>query len=170
MRSGDNGAMDKQQENTMETIGSYLEADHVRCDALFASARHAVRKGLWREAGHAFATFCHALERHLLMEERIVFPAFENAIGAASAPTASMRSEHLRIRGVVQRLSNALRERDTEAFLDHADTLGIVLYQHSEKEEGVLYPMIERVLAPSCHKLVAAMQAFGAMDDMASAA
>ncbi|WP_167079985.1 hemerythrin domain-containing protein [Massilia aquatica] len=154
----------------MDTIGSYLEADHVRCDALFADARRAVRKGLWREAGHAFATFCHALERHLLMEERIVFPAFERAIGAASAPTASMRSEHLRIRGVVQRLSNSLRERDTEAFLDHANTLGIVLYQHSEKEEGVLYPMIERVLAPSRHKLVAAMRDFGALDQMASAA
>ncbi|NHZ65797.1 hemerythrin domain-containing protein [Massilia sp. CCM 8694] len=162
--------MHKQQETTMDTIGSYLEADHVRCDALFADARRAVRKGLWREAGNCFAAFCHALERHLLIEERIVFPAFENAIGAASAPTAAMRSEHLRIRGVAQRLSNALRERDTEAFLNHADTLGIVLYQHSEKEEGVLYPMIERVLAPSCHKLVAAMQAFGAMDQMASAA
>lgn len=154
----------------MDTIGRYLEVDHAHCDALFADARRAVRKGLWREAEQAFATFCHALERHLLMEERIVFPAFENAIGAASAPTASMRSEHLRIRGMVQRLSNALRERDTEAFLIHAGTLGIVLYQHSEREEGVLYPMIERVLAPHCHKLVAAMQAFGQMDQMASAA
>ncbi|WP_167089073.1 hemerythrin domain-containing protein [Massilia frigida] len=154
----------------MDTIGSYLEADHVRCDALFANARHAVRVGLWREAGRALATFRHALERHLLIEERIVFPAFENAVGTTSAPTAAMRSEHLRIRGVVQRLANALAERDTEAFLIHADTLGIVLYQHSEKEEGVLYPMIERVLAASCHRLVEAMQAFGAMDELASAA
>lgn len=170
MRCGDNDAIHKQQEETMDTIGSYLEADHVRCDALFADAHQAMRRGLWREAGHALATFRHALERHLLIEERIVFPAFENAIGATSAPTASMRSEHLRIRGVVQRLANALSERDTEAFLIHADTLGIVLYQHSEKEEGVLYPMIERVLARSCNKLVAAMQAFGAMDQMASAA
>ena len=33
-----------------------------------------------------------------------------------------------------------------------------------EKEEGVLYPMIERVLARSSADLVGAMQAFGAYD------
>lgn len=154
----------------METIGSYLGADHERCDALFVAACKAAAAGDWTRAGNDFAGFRHALERHLLIEERILFPAFERALGRAIPPTAAMRAEHLRIRGVVQRLLNSLAERDCAAFLGHADTLGVVMYQHSEKEEGVLYPMIERVLARSCNDLVGAMRAFGALDAMASAA
>jgi len=152
------------------TISGYLEADHVRCDALFAPARDAVRHGRWAQADHALAAFRHALERHLLIEERIVFPAFESALRNTLTPTAAMRSEHLRIRGVAQRLADALRARDAEAFLNHADTLGVVLYQHGEKEEGVLYPMIERILQRTSADIVAAMRAFGACDIVASAA
>lgn len=154
----------------MDTIGGYLEADHARCDALFVPARDGVRAGRWQQADHALAAFRHALERHLLIEERIVFPAFENALHNTLTPTAAMRSEHLRIRGVVQRLADSLRGRDAEAFLAHADTLGVVLYQHSEKEEGVLYPMIERVLARTRADILSAMRAFGAHDVVASAA
>lgn len=145
----------------METIGSYLEHDHARCDALLRQAQQAVRSASWRQARLDMAAFQHALERHLLVEERILYPAFERAIGKAVSPTAAMRAEHLRIRAVAQRLSDTVAARDMGGFVIHAEALLLVLHQHSEKEEGVLYPMIERVLARSSAELVGAMQAFG---------
>jgi len=145
----------------METIGSYLEHDHARCDALLRQAQQAVRGASWRQARLDMAAFQHALERHLLVEERILYPAFERAIGKAVSPTAAMRAEHLRIRAVAQRLSDTVAARDMGGFVIHAEALLLVLHQHSEKEEGVLYPMIERVLARSSAELVGAMQAFG---------
>lgn len=154
----------------MDTLGGYLTQDHARCDALFRQARHAVGGAHWRQARLDVAAFQFALERHLLIEERIVFPAFERAIGGAVAPTAAMRAEHLRIRAVAQRLCNAVGARDAQAFIKHAEALLLVLHQHSEKEEGVLFPMIERVLARSCQDLLGAMRAFGAWDECASAA
>jgi hemerythrin-like domain-containing protein len=152
----------------MPTIGSYLEQDHARCDALLRQTQQSVRGASWRQARLDMAAFQHALERHLLIEERILFPAFERAIGRAVSPTAAMRSEHLRIRAVAQRLSDTIAAGDTESFVNHAEALLLVLHLHSEKEEGVLYPMIERVLARSSADLVAAMQAFGAYDACAA--
>ena len=154
----------------MDTLSSYLTEDHARCDVLLRRTQRFVGAGHWREARREVAAFQYALERHLLIEERIVFPAFESALGHAGSPTAAMRAEHLRIRAVAQRLSNAVVELSAHDFVKHAEALLLTMHLHSEKEEGVLYPMIERVLAPSCHKLVAAMQAFGALDQMASAA
>ena len=148
----------------MDTIGSYLEQDHARCDALLLQAQQSVRGASWRQARLDIATFQHALERHLLIEERILYPAFERALGHAVSPTAAMRAEHLRIRAVAQRLSDTVGAGDMEAFVTHADVLLLVLHQHSEKEEGVLYPMIERVLARSSAELVNAMRTFGAYD------
>ena len=144
----------------MDTIGAYLEADHARCDALLRPARDAVRAARWPQADDALAAFRHALERHLRIEEDILFPAFDEALHQVRTPTAAMRGEHLRIRGVAQRLADALRARDAEAFLCHCDTLGVLCHQHSEKEEGILYPVMERLLAPSAVRLVAAMRAF----------
>jgi hemerythrin-like domain-containing protein len=154
----------------METMGSYLTQDHARCDALFRKAQLSVRGAHWRQARLEMAAFQHALERHLLIEERILFPAFERAIGAVTSPTAAMRSEHLRIRAVAQRLSDTVAACDMGAFVKHAEALLLVLHQHSEKEEGVLYPMIERVLARGSVELLGAMQSFGAYDVCTSAA
>jgi iron-sulfur cluster repair protein YtfE (RIC family) len=154
----------------MDTMSSYLSQDHARCDALFRVALQSVRGARWRQAGLDMAAFQHALERHLLVEERILFPAFERAIGHAVSPTAAMRAEHLRIRAVAQRLSDTAASGDMNAFFKHAEALLLVLHQHDEKEEGVLYPMIERVLAHRSASLLDAMQAFGAYDECASAA
>jgi hemerythrin-like domain-containing protein len=71
----------------------------------------------------------------------------------------------LRIRAVVQRLRNAVTEQDRDAFLNHADALLLLMHQHSEKEEGILYPMIERALGPSAQLLVTAMERFGCEED-----
>jgi iron-sulfur cluster repair protein YtfE (RIC family) len=154
----------------MDTMSSYLTQDHARCDALFRQAQQCVLGANWRQARLAMATFQHALERHLLIEERILFPAFERAIGQVTSPTDAMRAEHLRIRAVAQRLSNTVGAGDMEGFVMHAEALLLVLHQHDEKEEQMLYPMIERVLTHGSAELVDAMRAFGACDLHASAA
>jgi hemerythrin-like domain-containing protein len=154
----------------MESLSQFLEQDHIHCDALFRLVSDSVCLGRWPQAKREMASFQHAMERHFLIEERIVFPAFEAALGHAIAPTLTLRTEHLRIRAVVQRLVNAVEAQDIPAFYNHADAFLLVMHQHSEKEEGVLYPRIERVLAHSCHDLVKAMRAFGVHDDSEDAA
>lgn len=154
----------------METLGSYLTEDHVRCDILLRRTQQFVGAGRWPEARREMTAFQYALERHLRIEERIVFPAFEAAIGPAISPTATMRAEHTRIRAVAQRLGDAVNALCTHDFVKHGEALLLAMHLHSEKEEGLMYPMIERVLARRCRDLLAAARAFGSWDNHAGAA
>ncbi|MEO7496166.1 MAG: hemerythrin domain-containing protein [Massilia sp.] len=144
----------------MNTFASYLEDDHAHCDACLKQTNAAVREGHWDLAAERMAAFVHGLERHLLIEERFVFTPFEQVLGEVESPTTSMRAEHQRIRAVVQRLAGAVEARDGTAFVNHADSLLLLMHQHSEREEGLLYPLIQRVLAQRRIDPVAAIRAY----------
>jgi len=154
----------------MDNMGRYLTQDHALCDTLFRKTQRAVGNASWHEARQAMAHFQHALERHMLIEERILYPAFERAIGRAVSPTEDMRADHLRIRAMAQRLSDAVIASDMDAFVTHAEALLLLQHQHSEREEGMLYPMIDRVLARSSADVLDAMRAYGTYDACARAA
>lgn len=143
----------------MDTLSSYLMQDHERCNTLLRHTQHSVGASRWDDAKRHMAAFKYALERHLLIEERIIFTAFESALGRTVSPTGAMRAEHVRIRSVTQRLGDAVDALSTQDFIKHAEVLLLTLHQHSEKEDGILYPMIERVLARRCPDLLEAARA-----------
>ncbi|MBJ7313479.1 hemerythrin domain-containing protein [Rugamonas sp. CCM 8940] len=146
----------------MSSIGNYLEQDHHDCDQRYAHAEALVNQGDWDGAGAEFAVFRRQLEGHLAMEEQVMFPALEQAMGSANGPTAVMRGEHGHMRAILQDMHAAIAQREQDDFFDHADTLRMLMRQHNLKEEGILYPMADRMLAPP---QVAAVLA--AMADMA---
>jgi hemerythrin-like domain-containing protein len=94
------------------------------------------------------------------MEEEVLFPAFEAATGMTdSGPTFVMRMEHDQMRGLLDQMGAALERGDQNALLDQGDTLLMLIQQHNQKEEGMLYPMSERALAsewPALHERLAA--------------
>lgn len=146
----------------MPTIKSILEADHARCDALFAEAESAVASGDWQQAAAALDLFDAALRRHLAMEEDVLFPAFEQATGNASGPTAVMRSEHRQLRDITADAMRALEQRASDDFFAAVETMQIMMGQHNLKEEGILYPMADRLLKDRAEQLLEAMQALPA--------
>lgn len=141
----------------MNTISSYLGSDHKRCDALFAQVEVDIEKGNWEQAETTFQSFSQALERHLRMEENILFPAFEETIGSSDGPTSVMRKEHQHIRAIAGRLNDAVGERNMIDFFDHDDTLRILMEQHNLKEETILYLMTDRVLSGRQSEIIGAM-------------
>lgn len=146
----------------MKTICTYLKDDHMRCDALFEQAQASVAQGDWAQAEASFAGFCQALERHMAMEDTVLFPAFEAAIGSANGPTAGMRTEHRHIRGLVERLAESIRQRHVQYFFDHVDTFQMLMQQHNLKEEDMLYPLAERMLASRANEIIGVMNALPA--------
>lgn len=141
----------------MDTISRYLGADHTRCDALFEELEASVSATEWQQAETRFACFHQALERHFGMEEGVLFPAFEQAIGSSAGPTGVMRMEHQHVRGIVSRVSYAVEQRDANDFFDHADTLRIMVQQHNLKEESILYGMVDRALSGRQGQIIDAM-------------
>ena len=148
----------------MTTIGSYLKDDHARCDALFATVQASVKQGHWAQAIAGFACFSAALERHMTMEETVMFAALEKYIGRAAGPTSVMRTEHRYMRGIMVRLAESIEQRHPDYFFNHADTLEILTRQHDLKEEAMLYPMADRVLADLQYEIINAMDAVGVVE------
>jgi hemerythrin-like domain-containing protein len=130
---------------TFDTVTAYLSWDHDRLDALLQSARNWVESKDWTRARRAYAEFDGGLDRHIRLEEEILFPLFEARTGAAG-PTTVMREEHALIRGVLAVLRDGLARCDAGAFRDGVAALLAVLPGHNEKEEQVLYPTTDRVL------------------------
>ncbi len=134
------------------TITDFMSKDHDRLDAIFArfsKAQDAVK------AKSLFAEFASGLKRHIVWEEDLLFPPFEEKTGMRGmGPTEVMRSEHREIKEILASIDQKLeRSQDTgelrKALLD-------VLGAHNDKEEGILYPALDRLLSPSEAKKVLA--------------
>lgn len=143
----------------MSTIVDFLGTDHRACDDLFASAEAAAAKKNWDEARDLFERFRLALAHHLTMEEEALFPAFEARTGMLGGPTQVMRMEHVQMRSVVDDMAAAVAARDRDGYLGLSETLNMLMQQHNLKEENMLYPMSDQVLAEGREDLVRTMQA-----------
>lgn len=146
----------------MNSITSYLGHGHDECDELFAAAEAGAAHAQWAQSEARLAQFAASLERHFDMEEQILFPALEAAVGPGFGPTAVMRREHVQIRGLLDDMRAALDARDREQFLGLSETFNLLVQQHNMKEEGVLYPLADRQLAADAGQLIEAMQAVAA--------
>ncbi|GGY25254.1 hemerythrin domain-containing protein [Paludibacterium paludis] len=121
-----------------------LLQQHRECDELFALAETTARQQDWEGAESAFAAFRDDMERHFVLEEECLFPAFEQATGMRHGPTMVMRNEHAQMRELLHDMSRALDARTADVYLGHGGTLLILMQQHNMKEENILYPMCQQ--------------------------
>jgi iron-sulfur cluster repair protein YtfE (RIC family) len=124
-----------------------LPKHHKQCDHLFAAAEELAVAERWPECADAFQRFRKEMAAHFATEEQVLFPAFEAASGNSAGPTQMMRLEHAQMNGLIAAIDNAVTARDANGFAGAADTLLILMQQHNMKEENILYPMCDRMLA-----------------------
>ncbi|GLQ31944.1 hemerythrin domain-containing protein [Litoribrevibacter albus] len=142
------------------SISEFMTHKHRECDQLFSDAENSVVAEQWSDAKQKWHLFKADLEDHLVMEENVLFPQFEEATGMTQGPTMVMRMEHQQMRSICSNLESALMSEDKEAFLGLSDSLMVFIQQHNMKEEQMLYPMVDRAL----------IQAEAVIADMKSAA
>ena len=138
----------------------FFTHDHRTCDALWAQVEEAVEEGDGPGALEAFRFFDEALRRHLCMEEDELFPALERAGLPAQGPTAVMRHEHEQMRAILDRMRHHAAAQEHEDIADEGDTLLMLIQQHNAKEEGILYPMADRLLGPAWPALAARLDRY----------
>lgn len=139
-------------------LAAYLAQEHERGERLFEEAQRQAAAGRWEQAADCFAAFRQALERHIAMEEEVLFAAVESARGGPIGPTQQMRLEHMDMHDLAQQMAAAAARRDAQTFAGAAETLWIMLQQHNLKEERVLYPMAEQILGADAARVLADMQ------------
>ncbi len=139
--------MPAEQVAASRALTGYLGADHRQLDARFDELCRLALAGNFATAGSLFQGFRDHLQLHIEAEERLLFPAFEKIAGSMPGPTRVMRAEHLDLGRFMAEVSDALASGNAEAFERQARRLRSCLAQHNAKEEGVLYPLTDRLLA-----------------------
>ena len=142
-------------------LTAFFEQDHRDCDARWAEVEELLDTQDVEAARPAWQKFNTGIRRHLAMEEEVLFPAFESAASmGGGGPTAMMRMEHQQMRGLLDQIESAMESGDSEQAMDIGDTLLMLIQQHNIKEEGMLYPMAENVLADHWTKLAALLEEY----------
>lgn len=130
---------------TPTSISQHYADDHQQLDALFHQFQNS--KATDPSGAHqAFQGFKAGLERHILWEEQILFPSFDRRFGhLPGSPTGVMRWEHQQIRQYLDTIALKLSRQD---FATEAEEMMLeaVLCPHNEKEESVLYPMLDQMV------------------------
>jgi hemerythrin-like domain-containing protein len=142
----------------MKTITDLMVADHHRCDKLFSDTEALISDSCWDDAKGRFQELMDAMGHHFLMEEEVLFPAFEERAGQSKGPTQSMRMEHTQIRQLLGDLARAVEQHDREAYLSTSQSLRKFRHQHNVKEEQMLYRMADLSLALDVEKIIQRMQ------------
>ncbi|MDA8110480.1 MAG: hemerythrin domain-containing protein [Betaproteobacteria bacterium] len=146
----------------MDPISDFMTRHHKDCDAAFARAEERAAAADWPGLEREAAAFLAEMERHIGMEEDLLFPAFEERTGMQGGPTATMRMEHEQMRGLFAQLRAALEARDAARYLGASETLLILLQQHNIKEESMMYPMLDQALGEEAGQLLGQLQSAAA--------
>ena len=140
-----------------ETVTGLLGADHDRLDGLLQQTYDAVERDP-EQARNSFKQFADGLNRHIEVEDDVLFPAFEQKTGMhGQGPTAVMRNEHREIESYLERIEEGLTPLTPEAAAvrGEIDGLRALLGDHNVREENILYPACDQMLDADAVRSVA---------------
>ena len=143
----------------MSTISSFLTTDHRACDEEFANLENAVASQNWEKSQEQLNKFISDLTHHFSMEEKVMFPAFEDATGMTQGPTMVMRIEHEQMKQLLKSLQEDVNKKDKDHFFGVSESLMMLMQQHNMKEEQMLYKMADMHLGSLVSKVIEDMKA-----------
>jgi len=140
-----------------KTITEFFEQDHDRLDELFKTFQQSKRSD-FPKAKEAFKEFKSGLQRHIVWEEDLLFPIWEQKTGMSdSGPTPVMRNEHRQIGQQLEAIHQKVADQNPDSDQEEQALLDL-LGSHNRKEERALYPAIDKVTSPEERETV-----FGSM-------
>ena len=80
---------------------------------------------------------------HHLKEESVLFPEVMRTSEAQGGPLRHMLFEHHQERSLVEGLEDALHAKKSSEFVDLANRLADRVRNHIQKEDGILFPILD---------------------------
>jgi hypothetical protein len=149
-RMPDGSAQRQARRFSMRNFRTILQHQHDRLDRAFASYLAAQEAGSGRTP-RRLTLFLAALERHMRMEETVLFPFIGGlAAGSEDGTLIFLKSEHRQIRGAMMALRNA---GVSAAARIAANWLAAALWRHEQVEDLVLGPWLEMLTDPQRRSL-----------------
>jgi len=142
----------------MQTITEFMSDLHNACDEAFVIAEQAALSSNWNTAETAFNNFRSDINKHIRMEKMELFPAIASS-GGPTGPIQMMCMEHDQMFLLIEQMANALVQHDAQEYGGLSETLLILMQQHNLKEEQILYPIADQLLATQREVLFDRMRA-----------
>ena len=143
----------------MANIKEFMTKDHRDCDDTFAEMEQKANSEGLAAAKELYAKMAEEMEHHFQMEERVLFPAFEEKTGMTEGPTQMMRMEHSQMRSLIQEIGEAIESDNKDRFFGLTETMMIIVQQHNMKEEQMLYTMVQQHLSGDVNQFIMIMDA-----------
>ncbi|HEX6018886.1 MAG TPA: hemerythrin domain-containing protein [Burkholderiaceae bacterium] len=144
----------------MESITSHMQQDHVLIDGFAERAATAAETAAWPDLEREGGEFLRRLRRHIEMEEEVLFPAFEQRTGMVQAgPSVQMRMEHEQMQPILEQMQAAIAARDGAGYRRAAHALLEILVPHNQKEEQMMYPMLDQAVGDEAQALLTRVKA-----------
>ena len=145
-----------------ETITGFMNAEHDRLRDLWEQTTAALKAEEFERLHGVARDLITAVERHINVEEQILFPAIEGK-GKNNEPTNAMRLEHRQMEHMLEQLKPLLTVAELwtgiKAIEGQEIEPGALLRSHENKEHDVLFPLADELLgADEAHGLVARMR------------
>lgn len=128
------------------TVNEFMTKDHRSCDDQFANLENIVDQGNFETSKSMFEEFNSHMIKHFDMEEKVMFPKFNESAGPGCNPTTVMINEHDQMRALLGKMESALNNKDKESFLGLSENLVFVMQQHNMKEEQIMYNLVDNSL------------------------
>ncbi len=126
-----------------KTVTKYYQDDHSRLEKLFESYS-TLKCNDFTKAKEYFKEFLFGLQKHIVWEETILFPAYEKKTQITTGPTEVMRQEHRLIKQCLESIHKKVKNKDISTEILEKELLAL-LAQHNLKEENILYPSIDNL-------------------------
>jgi len=140
----------------MESISSYMQQDHVVIDGIAERAVGAAEARDWGVLARDGAEFLRRLRQHIEVEENVLFPAFEQRTGmSAGGPSVQMREEHEQMQPILAQMQSAVAAQDGAGYQRATKALLDILMPHNQKEEQMMYPMLDEAMGEDAQALLA---------------
>jgi uncharacterized protein (DUF2249 family) len=113
-----------------------IRFEHARLDRLIADIEWRLAQQREHAAEARFIHFRAALEHHLEIEERVLFPRYRRAVGAHEV-LENLEAEHATMRGILKRVSLGLHriDEDLQGAICAISDLRELLAPHAAREE-----------------------------------
>ena len=140
----------------MESISSYMQQDHVVIAGIAERAVGAAEARDWDVLARDGAEFLRRLRQHIEVEEKVLFPAFEQRTGmSAGGPSVQMREEHEQMQPILAQMQSAVAAQDGAGYQRATKALLDILMPHNQKEEQMMYPMLDEAMGEDAQALLA---------------
>ena len=145
----------------MNDSSNWLIHEHREYEDLLRECQTLAGSGDWEKAAQRVNDLIAVFSRHREMEERILFPVYEEFTGIRGGPTRHLSQEHKLIERMLENLARSLERRDADEFLEASVPLGKAMALHHEKEEDFFLPMAGHVLLEKREEIVARFKELG---------